>query len=154
MTNELGIAPPKSTMLFVTTSPSGAYFKDGSKSLSLFIETRGVRAWPGGSGNAKVGANYAVGIKFVQEALQKGYDQVLWLNGNNISEVGGCNFFMLWINKKGEKELATPRLDGTILPGITRDSILELSRNDKRFVVSEKPLPMRDVLKAAKDKRV
>eukprot|EP01022_Parablepharisma_sp_SALTPOND_P017063 TRINITY_DN2648_c0_g1_i1.p1 TRINITY_DN2648_c0_g1~~TRINITY_DN2648_c0_g1_i1.p1 ORF type:complete len:464 (+),score=16.80 TRINITY_DN2648_c0_g1_i1:190-1392(+) len=154
MTNKLGIAPPSSTMLFVVTSPSTAYFKTDAKPLSLFVETRGVRAWPGGCGDAKVGANYAIGIKYVKEALDKGYNQVLWLTGKNISEVGATNFFLYWINKNGEKELVTPKLDGTILPGITRQSILELAGEDKRFITSEKPINIKDVVKAAKEKRV
>ncbi len=146
---------PSSTLLYAICSPSAAYFTGAdAKPLKLFVETRGVRAWPGGSGHAKVGANYAVGIKYFKEALDNGYDQVLWLNGRNITEVGGCNFFVLWINKKGERELATPRLDGTILPGITRDSILELNKFDKNYVTAERPIPVSELVKAARDKRV
>ena len=153
-TNKLGVSAAKSTMLYIISSPSSAYFKIDSKPLSLYVETRGVRAWPGGSGEAKVGANYAIGIKYTNEALSHGYNQVLWLIGRNITEAGACNFFIYWINKKGEKELATPQLDGTILHGITRDSIIELASEDKRFKTAQKTITITDLVKAAKERRV
>jgi len=154
MTNKLGVHPPHESMLFVASSPSGPYFKSGLKPTRLKVETIGVRAWPGGTGNVKAGANYTVGIKYVREALKQGFDQVIWLNGKNITEAGACNIFIYWINKKNEKELVTPMLDGTILPGITRDSVLQLGREDKRFVTAEKKISVADLVKAHKEKRV
>jgi branched-chain amino acid aminotransferase len=153
-TNRLGIHPPTDTMLFFVASPSSADIKNTTGFIKMFVETRGVRAWPGGSGHAKIGANYAIGLKYLVEATKKGYDQVLWLNGNRVSEGSGCAFFVYWINKKGEKELVTPALDGTILPSITRDTILQLAKKETGFITSEKPVLVTDLVKAAKDKRV
>ncbi len=154
MTNKLGVHPPHETMLFVTASPSGPYFKAGMKPVKLKIEPNGVRAWPGGTGHVKAGANYTVGIKYVKAAMEQGYDQVIWLNGKSITEAGACNIFVYWINKQNERELVTPMLDGTILPGITRDSILELGRQDTRFKTSEKKITVTDLLKASREKRL
>jgi len=153
-TNKLGVHPPTETMLFVGSSPSGPYFKGGMKPISLKIESEGVRAWPGGTGHVKAAANYTVGIKYVKAAMDQGYGQVIWLNGKNITEAGACNIFVYWKNKQNELELATPVLDGTILPGITRDSILNLAREDKRFKVAEKKISVTDLVKAAKEKRL
>lgn len=154
LTNKLGVHPPHETMLYVASSPSGPYFKGGMKPIRLRIETNGVRAWPGGTGHVKAGANYTMGIRYVREALAAGYDQVIWMNGKNITEAGACNLFVYWINKQNQKELVTPMLDGTILPGITRDSILQLAREDKRFITSEKKISATDLAKAAKENRV
>ena len=154
ITNRLGIHPPTDTKLFIVASPSGPYIKTDRNYLKILIETQGVRAWPGGSGHTKIGANYAVGLKYLADAAKKGYDQVLWLNGKHISEGSGCAFFFYWINKKGEKELVTPALDGTILASITRDSVLQLAKKETGFITSEKPVLVSDLVKAAKDKRV
>ena len=90
------------------------------------------------------------------EVAEKGYQQILWLFGpkHMITEVGTMNFFMFWINDKGEKELITPPLDGTILPGVTRDSILQLTKEWNQFKVSEKPIAMAEVIKALKENRI
>ena len=90
-----------------------------------------VRAWPGGVGFTKCGGNYAATIKPQMEAAQKGFSQVLWLFGEDdeLTEVGTMNMFTFWINEEGEKELVTAPLDGTILPGVTRDSILTLCKD-------------------------
>lgn len=154
MTNKIGINAPSETMLFITATPSGPYFKTSARPVKMVVETKMARTWPGGMGNVKIGANYVIGLKNVEEAKQQGYDQVLWLNGKHVSEMGGCNFFVYWINKKGEKELITPALDGTLLPGITRDSIIQLAKGDPRFITSERPLLMTDLFKAGKEKRV
>lgn len=70
-------------------------------------------------------------------AAKKGYSQILWLFNDQVTEVGTMNIFFFWINKQGKKELVTAPLDGTILPGVTRDSILSLAREWKEFEVSE-----------------
>ena len=154
MTNKLGVHPPSETMLYVVCSPSGSYFKGGIKPVKLKIETEGVRAWPGGTGHAKVGANYTQGIKYVKQAFAQGYQQVIWLNGKHITEAGASNIFFHWINSKGQKELVTPKLDGTILPGITRDSVLHLAREDKSFITTERLITVEELLQADKEKRV
>ena len=154
MTNKLGVHPPHDTMLFVASSPSGPYFKSGMKPVKLRIESTGVRAWPGGTGHVKAGANYTVGIKYVKAATEAGFDQVIWLNDKHITEAGACNIYVYWINKKNERELVTPMLDGTILPGITRDSILQLAKEDTRFKTVEKKISVTDLVKASREKRL
>lgn len=154
MTNQLGVHEAKKVKLFIAISPSGSYFAKGVKPLKIKVETEGVRAWPGGTGNVKLGANYASSPKFTSKAEKDGFDQIIWMSGKNMAEVGAANFFVLWTNKKGEKELATPKLDGTILPGITRDSVIQLSKEDPKLRVTERLIPIAEVVKASKEKRV
>jgi branched-chain amino acid aminotransferase len=154
LTNKLGVHPPADTMLFICAAPSGSYFKSGVKPLKLKVETIGCRAWPGGTGHVKAGANYAIGIKYVHDAIAEGFDQVLWLNQGNLTEAGAMNFCVLWENEEGKKEVVTPFLDGTILPGITRDSILQLTKEDGRYLASEKIIKVDDLVRAYKEKRV
>jgi branched-chain amino acid aminotransferase len=89
-------------------------------------------------------------------AIKKGYSQVLWLFGQNhqVTEAGTMNFFVFWINKKGEKELITAPLDGTILPGVTRDSIIYLCKQWNEFKVSEEVYTVHDIIDAVKENRV
>lgn len=112
-------------------SPVGPYYKSGFKPIRLQSENSYVRAWPGGTGNSKVGGNYAPAMKPAAEAAQRGYEQVLWLLDDEITEVGAMNVFFLWIDAKtGRKELVTPPLDrGDILPGVTRQSVIELAKS-------------------------
>lgn len=91
-----------------------------------------VRAWPGGTGYAKIGANYGPALAAHGKAKKDGYDQVLWLLGKErcVTEAGASNLFVIWRTKEGALELATPPLDDrTILPGVTRQSVLELARD-------------------------
>jgi branched-chain amino acid aminotransferase len=83
-----------------------------------------------------------------------GCDQALWLLHDYVTEVGTMNFFLFWLNEHGEKELITPPLDGTILPGITRDSIITLMRELNEFKVTVKPFKIQDMVKAVQEKRV
>ena len=110
----------------------------------------------GGTGDCKVGGNYAPGIRPQVQVAQRGYAQNLWLFGPNddITEVGTMNLFLFWINDDGKRELVTPPLDGTILPGVTRDSILELARTWGEFEVSERKVTMPQVVQALKERRV
>jgi len=89
-------------------------------------------------------------------AAKDGFAQILWLFGekHNITEVGTMNAFTVWKNKSGARELITPPLDGTILPGVTRDSILQLAKNWKDISVLERPYTIHDVLEALEEKRV
>jgi hypothetical protein len=98
--------------------------------------------------------NYAPGILPALEASQKGYQQILWLNGDNITEVGTMNLFGFWKNKNGDKELITANLDGTILPGVTRKSILELAKTWGEFKVTERPWTMAELVTALQENRV
>ena len=114
-------------------SPVGPYFKDGFQPIKLFADTANVRAWPGGVGNNKVGGNYAPSIEPSRVAAERhGCSQVLWLFGpdRQVTEVGSMNiFFVLRSADSKHVELVTPPLDrGDILPGVTRRSVLELTR--------------------------
>jgi len=152
----LGLSSPSSIMLYVVTSPVGPYYKSGFKPVRLRSENRYVRAWPGGTGYAKIGGNYAPAMKPTAEAAAHGYDQVLWLLDDEITEVGSMNAFFFWINAEtGKRELVTAPLDrGDILPGVTRQSVLELARSWGEFDVCEKNITMSQVRDAAKDMRI
>ncbi|KAJ3373559.1 branched-chain-amino-acid aminotransferase [Allomyces arbusculus] len=152
----LGVGPSSRAMLFVIASPVGPYFKSGFTAVSLLAQSSYLRAWPGGTGDAKVGGNYAPTIMPQVEANKKGYQQILWLFGPNdeLTEVGTMNCFVYWVNEQGEKELVTPPLDGTILPGVTRDSILGLTRKWGEFKVSERKVTMAEIVKASNEKRL
>eukprot|EP00555_Chaetoceros_dichaeta_P012087 CAMPEP_0198256992 /NCGR_PEP_ID=MMETSP1447-20131203/6775_1 /TAXON_ID=420782 /ORGANISM="Chaetoceros dichaeta, Strain CCMP1751" /LENGTH=334 /DNA_ID=CAMNT_0043943775 /DNA_START=103 /DNA_END=1107 /DNA_ORIENTATION=- len=156
MHENLGLAAPTSTMLYVVSSPVGPYYKSGFKPIRLQSENSYVRAWPGGTGNSKVGGNYAPAMKPAAEAAKRGYEQVLWLLNDEITEVGAMNVFFLWIDAKtGRKELVTPPLDrGDILPGVTRQSVIELAKSWGEFDVCEKNITMSQVRDAAKDMQI
>uniref|UniRef100_T1PBX0 Branched-chain-amino-acid aminotransferase n=2 Tax=Musca domestica TaxID=7370 RepID=T1PBX0_MUSDO len=144
----LGVAASDSALLYTILSPVGSYFKsDSTGAVSLLADPSYTRAWPGGAGNRKMGSNYAPTINVQKEASRKGLQQVLWLYGENhqLTEVGTMNIFMLFVNEKGEKELRTPPLNGLILPGITRDSILALARQWGQFKVTEDIFTMPDI---------
>lgn len=153
----LGVSPPTEVKLFVITGPVGPYYPTGFNPVSLLADPQFCRAWTGGSGAYKMGANYAPTILPQVEAMKQNCQQVLWLYGDNhqITEVGTMNFFMFWVNEDGENELVTPPLDsGLILPGVTRTSLLDLGRSWGEFKVTEKDFNMGDLLKALHENRV
>lgn len=152
----IGVAPANSVKLFVIMSPVGPYYKTGFAPVKLLADPANVRAWPGGTGNCKVGGNYAMGIRPGQNAVKQGYAQILWLFGDDlqVTEVGTMNQFFLWINKEGNKELITAKLDGTILPGVTRDSILQLCRAKGEFLVTERRYTLPEVIDAVNEGRM
>eukprot|EP01137_Pigoraptor_chileana_P026026 Opistho-2@96415 len=152
----LGVGPSARALLYVICSPVGPYYKSGFAPVKLLADAKFVRAWPGGTGSNKVGGNYAPTIKPQQAAAAKGYQQILWLFGpdHELTEVGTMNVFVHWKNEAGDLELATPPLDGTILPGVTRDSVLALARKWGEFKVSERRITMSDVIKAVKEGRM
>ncbi|CCK69117.1 branched-chain-amino-acid transaminase BAT2 KNAG_0B06930 [Huiozyma naganishii CBS 8797] len=130
-TNAIGVGAPDRALLFVICSPVGPYYKTGFKSVKLEATDYATRAWPGGVGDKKLGANYAPCIQPQLRAASKGYHQNLWLFGPEkyVTEVGTMNCFFVFENKtQNVKELVTAPLDGTILEGVTRDSILTLAR--------------------------
>lgn len=120
----LRVGHPSCSKLYIVLSPVGPYYPRGFKPVRLFTSKRHVRAWVGGAGHFKLGSNYAPTIGISKEFEEKGFDQVLWTREGYIGEVGTSNLFFLWKRKDGKTELITPELDGTILPGITRKSIL------------------------------
>ncbi|KAL1682015.1 aminotransferase [Schizophyllum commune] len=159
----IGVGPPNEALLFVICSPVGPYYAQGFKPVALYGTTEFSRAYPGGTGAYKLGANYAPGVLAQKFAATKGYAQNLWLFGeeNYLTEVGTMNLFVVLKKPDGTTELVTPPLDGMILPGVTRDSVLALAREHiagqkipdlpDNLVVSERPIKMAEVQQAARD---
>ncbi|XP_005992339.1 branched-chain-amino-acid aminotransferase, cytosolic isoform X2 [Latimeria chalumnae] len=155
--SSLGVKKPTKALLYVILSPVGPYFATGSfNPVSLWADPKYVRAWKGGTGDCKMGGNYGASIYAQYEAMDLGCQQVLWLFGDDhqVTEVGTMNLFLYWINEKGEEELATPPLDGTILPGVTRQSIIDMTLKWGEFKVSEQYVTMGDLVTALKEDRV
>lgn len=150
----LGVGPSGKALLFVILCPVGPYFPTGLRAVRLLAQEAYVRAWPGGTGENKVGGNYAPTILPQIQANALGYQQVLWLYEQQLTEVGTMNCFVYWTNRKGQTELITPPLDGTILPGVTRDCVLHLARQWNTCRVHEGPLHMHDVVEAIQEKRL
>ena len=129
----------------IIASPSGPFFTNRIK---LYAETKYIRATNGGTGEAKAAGNYAAAILPTEIAKSKGYDQVLWLDAhdfNYIQEVGTMNIFF-----KVNGEFITPSLDGAILNGITRMSVMELLRG-KGYKVTERPITIEELMEASKN---
>lgn len=156
----IGISPPGSALLFVIASPVGPYYPTGFKAVSLEATDYAVRAWPGGIGDKKLGANYAPCVRPQLEAASRGYQQNLWLFGEEqyVTEVGTMNMFVVIKDKgTGQKELVTAPLDGTILEGVTRDCVLSLARErliPEGWKVSERKYTMFDLWEAAQEGRL
>jgi branched-chain amino acid aminotransferase len=124
----LGVRPAKRYKFLVIASPAGNYFKSGAPAVSIWVSEY-TRAAPGGTGAAKCGGNYAASLVPQGEAIARGHDQVVFLDAAErkwIEELGGMNLYFAF----DDGTLLTPALTGTILPGITRDSILTLAREE------------------------
>ena len=142
----LGVRPAKEYLYFVILSPVGAYYAEGMAPVKIKVIDNYVRAVVGGLGEAKTSANYAASLHAAEDAKHEGFTQVLWLDGVHrkyIEEVGTMNIMM----KIGD-EIITPPLAGTILAGVTRDSVLALLR-EWRMRVSERPISIDEVVDAA-----
>ena len=136
----LGVHPGDEYLFLIITSPSGAYYESGLAPVKIYVEDRYVRAVRGGTGMAKTGGNYAASLIAQDEAHRQNYSQVLWLDGveqKYIEEVGAMNVFFVL-----DGEVVTPELHGSILPGITRKSSIQLLR-DWGFKVSERRITIR-----------
>ncbi|MET0239254.1 MAG: branched-chain amino acid aminotransferase [Sphingobium sp.] len=122
----LGVRPAKSYLYCVIASPVGAYFKGGKDAVTLWVSHDYVRAVPGGTGAAKCGGNYAASLLPQAHGIEEGCDQVLFLDAverRYIEELGGMNIMFVM----NDQTIVTPPLDGSILPGITRDSLISLA---------------------------
>ncbi|KAI9820474.1 MAG: Mitochondrial branched-chain amino acid (BCAA) aminotransferase [Phylliscum demangeonii] len=156
----LGVGPPGSALLYVIACPVGPYYPTGFKAISLEATDYAVRAWPGGVGDKKLGANYAPCIVPQLEAARRGFHQNLWLFGDEefVTEVGTMNFFAAIRHPHtGQKELVTAPLDGTILDGVTRDSVLALARQrlqPEGWLVSERKMTMAELATGADEGRL
>lgn len=138
----LGVRPSKDYLFFVILSPVGPYFKEGFNPISVWVSQDFSRAGSGGTGAAKAGGNYGGSLLAAKLAAQKGYSQVLWLDAKEhrfVEEGGAMNIFFIINNK-----LVTPPLGGTILPGITRKSLLEMA-GDMGIEAEERPLDIHDI---------
>ena len=133
----LGVKPAGEYLYMVIASSVGGYFKGGSPSVSLWVTREYTRAAPGGTGAAKCGGNYATSLVAQAEAIRNGCDQVVFLDAverRYVEELGGMNIFFVF----EDGSMVTPPLSGTILPGITRDSIVRLAQ-DQGIAVREEP---------------
>ncbi len=125
----LGVRPTNKAMYVLIATPASAYFNPG-KAVTVWISTEYVRAAPGGTGEAKCGGNYAASLVAQKAAAAEGCDQVVWLDAVErkwVEEMGGMNLY--FVVGKEKKKIVTPKLTGTLLPGITRDSILSVARD-------------------------
>jgi branched-chain amino acid aminotransferase len=133
----LGVKPSAEYLYIVLASSVGAYFKGGAPTVSIWVSQDYTRAAPGGTGEAKCGGNYAASLAAQAEASRNGCDQVVFLDAierRYVEELGGMNVFFVF----DDGSMATPPLTGTILPGITRDSILKIARA-QGITVREEP---------------
>ena len=142
----LGVHASHSYLFCVICCPVGAYYKEGLQPVKIYVEDEDVRAVRGGTGFTKCGGNYAASIRAGERAEEKGFSQVLWLDGverKYIEEVGAMNVLF-----KIDGKVVTPKLNGSILPGITRRSCLDLLR-DWGYVVEERLVTAQELFEAA-----
>ena len=143
----LGVHPSSEYLYYVILCSVGSYFPEGFKPTKIFVEDKYVRAAQGGTGEAKTGGNYAASLLATKKANREGYSQVLWLdaqNNSNVEEVGAMNqFFVI------DHELYTAPLKGTVLRGVTRESVIQLAQ-DKGYKVNEETITIAEVIEASK----
>lgn len=144
----LGVRPAKTYLFYIIIGPVGAYYKEGLNPVKIYVEDFFVRAAIGGTGEAKTSGNYAASLLAAEEAKKKGFTQVLWLDAAErkyVEEVGTMNMFFLI-----EDELITAPLNGSILPGVTRDSVIRIVKEwDIRM--TERSLTIDEVIAAARN---
>jgi branched-chain amino acid aminotransferase len=143
----LGVHPADEYLFFIVVGPVGAYYPQGFSPTKMFVSQEHVRATKGGTGHIKAAINYAASLYASRIATNKGYTQVLWLDAIEnkfIEEVGTSNIFFVI----GD-ELITPPLAGTILPGVTRNSVIKLARHLK-IKVQERPITINEVIESSK----
>lgn len=144
----LGVRPSETYKFIIILSPVGSYYAEGINPTKIWVEEEYVRAAVGGVGFAKTGGNYAASLRAQLKAKEKGYAQVLWLDAKDrcyIEEVGTSNVFF-----KIKGKIITPSLSGSILPGITRKSVLELLK-DWGYEVEERKISIDEIIGAHKD---
>lgn len=144
----LGVHPSHTYMFMIILGPVGNYYPSGLNPVKIFVEDEYVRATPGGTGTAKTMGNYAASLKAQDKAEKKGFIQVLWLDGIHrkyVEEVGSMNVFF-----KIDGKIITPDLSGSILPGITRMSCMELLKK-RGYEVEERPLSIDEIVEAHKN---
>jgi len=143
----LGVRPADEYLFFIVMCPVGAYYQEGFNPTRIYVSDSYVRAASGGVGETKTSGNYGPTLFVSQQAAQKGYTQVLWLDARErkyVEEVGTSNIFFVI-----DDVLVTPPLGGTILAGVTRDSVLHLARQ-WGLTVAERPITIDEVIKGCK----
>ncbi|MBL8058268.1 MAG: branched-chain amino acid aminotransferase [Anaerolineales bacterium] len=148
----LGVTASQTYLHYIIVGPVGPYFSTGFKPVSVYVEHEFARAARGGTGAAKTGGNYAASLYVSEKVRQQGYQQVLWLDAEEkryVEEVGAMNIAFVY---EGQ-HIRTPALTGSILPGITRDSILRLAP-DLGYSISEERLDIHTVLADLKAGRI
>jgi len=147
----LGVNSPAAEYLYtLIASPAGSYFAGGVKPVSVWLSTEYTRAAPGGTGYAKTGGNYAAAFAAQVQAAEQGCDQVVWLDAVEhrwVEEMGGMNLFFVFGTGSAAK-VVTPELSGSLLPGITRDSLLRLVA-DRGYEVEERRISTQEWADAA-----
>ncbi len=141
----VGVRPADHYLFMIILSPSGAYYSTGLNPVKIYVENKYVRAVRGGTGFAKTAANYAISLKGQDEAHQQDYEQVLWLDGveqKYVEEVGSMNIFFVIDGK-----IITPALTGSVLPGITRKSAIEVCKNHG-YEVEERRISIEEIAEA------
>ncbi len=147
--HHVGVRPSDTYAFVIILSPVGSYYKEGLAPVKIYVEDEYVRAVQGGLGFTKASANYAASIKAQEKAKKLGYAQVLWLDGIHrkyVEEVGTMNVFFVIDN-----EIITPELNRSILPGITRDSVLKLLKTWDGYKVSERQISIDEIVAASKN---
>ena len=141
----LGVRPARGYLFFIIVGPVGAYYKEGLNPIRIFVEDKYVRAAVGGTGETKTAGNYAASLLAAEEAKEKGFTQVLWLDAAErkyIEEVGTMNMFFVL----GDEVITAP-LNGSILPGITRDSVIRIVK-DWGLKMTERSLSIDELIEA------
>ncbi len=149
--NFLGVHPSSTYRFMIILSPVGAYYKEGFNPVSLLVPEEYVRAVKGGVGEAKTAGNYAASLLPAKIAQKKGFTQVLWLDGEHhkyIDEVGTMNIFFVI-----DDEVITPPLEGSILPGVTRDTVLDLTKS-WGMKVNERRISIDELIQSSKEGRL
>lgn len=144
----VGVKPADHYLFMIILSPSGAYYSTGLNPVKIYVEKKYVRAVRGGTGFAKTAANYAISLKGQEEAHEQDYEQVLWLDGveqKYVEEVGSMNIFFVI-----DGEVITPQLTGSVLPGITRKSAIEICKS-KGYKVTERRISIEEIAQAYDD---
>ena len=148
----LGVRPSTDYLFYIILSPSGPYFPEGFQCVKIFVSEFYIRAAPGGTGIAKTGGNYAASLLVGSEAERYGCSQVLWLDAiqkEYVEEVGASNIFFVY----EDTVYTAPLSSGTILPGVTRDSTIQLAK-DKGLTVKEEALSIKTVIEGIHDGKI
>lgn len=141
--NFVGVRPATEFLFYIIASPVGAYLAEGLAPIKIMVEDKYTRAALGGTGDVKTPANYGPTLKAQIKAIEKGFDQVLWMDSKEhayVEEVGATNIFF-----KLKNELVTPALNGSILPGITRDSVITMAK-DMGLNMQERKISIKEVI--------